>query len=206
MKLAILLSLASMNVFAQAIYDANGNLVEMTVYGSGDSQYSAYPPDVFVNIDRGDSTQTFLAPGYSSNVIPSAETLTVTNTPIEIVSQFQAPWSPVPDYTVSAPKFAPIVVPPSIAAPTPGPMTAQPVTQSPAPSPVAQPLPYTPAASGGAAAPATPAAGASSGPIYYADTASTPTTGAAAAAAAGTETKSSALPIGLVILFALLAQ
>jgi hypothetical protein len=72
------------------IYDSNGNVVPMTTYGSGDSQYTAYPPDIFINIDRGDSTETFLKPEYTSNFIPIIDPVAVNHSPIEIVAQFDA--------------------------------------------------------------------------------------------------------------------
>lgn len=70
------------------INDANGNPIQMTVYGTGDGEYSAWAPELFINYDVGDQPHRMLNTGFTSPGIETFEPVVISKSPIEIVSQF----------------------------------------------------------------------------------------------------------------------
>lgn len=92
------------------IYDENGNVVQPTVYGSGDGEYSGYAPELYRNYDVGDQPWRELQPEYTSPNIPTYDPIVITDSPLQVVSQFTQ--------QATTPTIAPITVPQSIQPPS----------------------------------------------------------------------------------------
>ena len=176
------------------INDANGNPIQMTVYGKGDGEYSAWAPELFINYDVGDQPHRMLNTGFTSPGIETFEPVVISKSPIEIVSQFAS--ANPPD---AIPK---IELPPSIDTGAGFKQPGQPLQTVQPGQPLQTVQPGQPLQTVQPGQPLQSQGSASKSPVYY-YTGDTPVPIAATSSEAETPSK---IPLALLALFALLVS